>query len=83
MDTTETPVDTADRTRNVARPERDPDDVILRMPAIVRITGMGKSTVWKTLKEDPEFPRPVRLGKRSVGIWRSELFRWLRNRPRI
>lgn len=62
---------------------RRPDDVILRIRAVADITGLGTSTIWKVIgEEDSEFPRPVRLGKRAVGIWKSELMSWLESRPR-
>ena len=60
------------------------DDVILRLPAVQRVTGLGKSTIYKILQEeDSGFPRPVRLGKRCVGFWRSEVLTWLDSCPRL
>lgn len=63
---------------------RRPDDVMLRIPDVMAVTGLGASTIWKVIGEEgSDFPRPVRLGKRAVGIWRSELLAWLESRPRL
>ena len=38
--------------------------VFVRMAAVVRMTGLGRSTIYRLMAED-KFPSPVRLAKRS------------------
>jgi prophage regulatory protein len=45
---------------------------ILRLPEVKRVTGRSRSSIYA----DPEFPRPVPLGKRSVGWLESEIVDW-------
>ncbi|MCH7343941.1 AlpA family transcriptional regulator [Pelomonas sp. CA6] len=60
---------------------------ILRLPAVKKATGLGRSSIYAKLKMggdhyDPTFPRPIRLGLAAVG-WRSdELHAWLESRQR-
>ena len=47
-------------------------DRILRIPEVVEITGLSRTTIWRRVKSN-DFPVPVRLGSlatRSVG-WRE------------
>ena len=44
-------------------------DRILRIPEVVEITGLSRTTIWRRVKSE-DFPAPVRLGSmatRSVG----------------
>ena len=43
--------------------------VFLRMPTVMRMTGLGRSTIYRLIAER-KFPSPVRLGPRAVA-WRS------------
>lgn len=52
---------------------------IVRLPQVLTITGLKRSTVYKRIKEHA-FPRPVRLGPRAVGWLRHEVDGWLRER---
>jgi prophage regulatory protein len=46
-----------------------------RMPTVVRLTGLGRSTIYRLIAEE-KFPAQVRIGTRAVG-WRwSDLERW-------
>lgn len=47
----------------------------LRMPMVVRMTGLGRSTIYRLIAKDM-FPVPVRLGDRAVAWRRSDLDRW-------
>jgi prophage regulatory protein len=38
--------------------------VFVRMAAVVRMTGLGRSTIYRLMAED-KFPSPVRLAKRA------------------
>lgn len=56
--------------------------VFLRMPTVIRITGLGRSTIYRLIAEQ-KFPCPVRLGLRAVAWRRSDLDRWSEARPTV
>lgn len=60
--------------------ERGGAALFLRIGAVMRITGLGRSTIYR-LMADAEFPPPVRLTKRVVAWRRSDLERWSEARP--
>jgi prophage regulatory protein len=45
---------------------------ILRLPQVVEATGETRSTIYKRIAEG-EFPKPVRLGMKSVGWVEEEI----------
>lgn len=47
----------------------------LRMPAVTRLTGLGRSTIYRLMAED-KFPAPVRLAARAVAWRKADLERW-------
>lgn len=64
-------------------PAATPDaPVILRMPAVTKFVGLGRSTIYRLLAQD-RFPLPVLLANRAVGWRRSDLERWTQGRPTI
>ena len=54
--------------------------VFLRMPTVMRITGLGRSTIYRLIA-DRKFPSPVRLGPRAVAWRRIDLDQWSDARP--
>ena len=54
--------------------------VFLRMPTVMRMTGLGRSTIYRLIA-DRKFPSPVRLGPRAVAWRRSDLDQWSEARP--
>ena len=55
---------------------------ILRQKQLRAVVGLAPSTVWDRInpnspRYDPTFPKPVRLGTRSVGWLSSEIQDWL------
>ncbi len=56
--------------------------VFLRMPTVMRMTGLGRSTIYRLIA-DQKFPSPVRLGPRAVAWRRSDLDRWSEARPAV
>ena len=51
----------------------------LRMPSVLRWTGLARSTIYQLIA-DKAFPEQVRLARRAVGWRRSDLTRWSANR---
>jgi prophage regulatory protein len=47
-----------------------PETGFLRLPTILKIYPIGRSTWWQGVK-DGKFPKPVKLGKRTTA-WRVE-----------
>lgn len=54
----------------------------LRMPSVMRMTGLGRSTIYRMMAEHT-FPCPVRLGTRAVAWRRADLDRWSEARPPV
>jgi len=50
------------------------------MPTVMRMTGLGRSTVYRLIAER-KFPSPVRLGPRAVAWRSSDLDEWSEARP--
>ena len=63
-----------DRTADVLGTE------FLRMPSVVRRTGLARSTIYRLVAEQ-QFPAPVKLAGRAVGWRRVDLDRWSESRP--
>ncbi len=49
---------------------------ILRIKEVTRLTGLSESTIY-AMVEVGTFPKPIRLGKRSVGWRASDVYAWL------
>jgi prophage regulatory protein len=48
---------------------------LLRLPAVMRATGLARSTVYRMISERT-FPRQVKLSARAVGWYASEVRQW-------
>jgi len=60
-----------------------PDDVI-RVPEVARITGLGRTTIWKKSRDpkDP-FPAAIPLTATTIGWIRCDVEAWLLDRKRL
>ena len=54
-------------------------DKILRRPEVQRRVGMGRSTLYGAIAEG-RFPKPIKIGERSVGWLECEVQGWLEAR---
>lgn len=63
-------------TTEVVRP------AILRLPEVMRLTGLGRSTIYRLLAAG-QFPSPIQLSVRAVGWRRSDLDDWTAARPLV
>lgn len=52
---------------------------VLRMPQVRELTGLPRSTLYLYVKRS-QFPKPVKLGVRTVGWIKEEVEQWLRQR---
>jgi len=57
------------------------DYYLMRLPDVLSVTGLGKSSLYKKIKEGT-FPSPVSLGARAVAFKSNEVEEWIENRPR-
>ena len=60
-------------------------DRIMRIPEVVELTGLSKTTIWRQVRSG-DFPAPVRLGSlatRSIGWREGDVGRWLDSRPAL
>jgi prophage regulatory protein len=54
--------------------------VFLRLPTVMHVTGLGRSTIYRLMAEQ-KFPCPVQLGPRAVAWRRCEIEAWGDARP--
>lgn len=52
---------------------------IIRLKEVMKMTGLGRSTVYKYIAEGT-FPKPIPLGGRSVGWLEGEVSEWILER---
>lgn len=52
----------------------------LRLGDVMRVTGLGRSTVYRLIANQ-SFPPPCRLGVRAVGWRSSDISQWSAARP--
>ena len=52
---------------------------LLRLPKVMELTGLGKSTIWKMIAEG-DFPKQVKIGPR-VSAWpANEVYEWIQGK---
>jgi predicted DNA-binding transcriptional regulator AlpA len=56
------------------------DERLVRPGEIARMLGIGRSTFFRFLKENKDFPASVRLGPRTRGWWWPEVRHWIESR---
>ena len=66
-------------TENPREQRMNPPIRILRLPEVLKRTGLSRSTIYVRLAEG-RFPQPVRLGGRAVGWIEAEIDEWVRER---
>lgn len=52
---------------------------LIRPREAMRRCGIGRSTMWKMIK-DGDFPKPVRITRRTVGFVEAEINDWVQQR---
>lgn len=50
---------------------------LLRMPEIMRRTGYGKAWIYRLISQG-KFPRPIKIGSRSIAFVESEVDDWIK-----
>ena len=54
---------------------------LLRLPAVLERTGLGRSALYNLMAAG-RFPRPLQIGARAVAWREDEIEEWIRTRPR-
>lgn len=49
---------------------------LLRLPEVMRLTGLGRSTIWNQVAQG-RFPKQVKLSERSSAWVASEVDQWI------
>jgi prophage regulatory protein len=62
--------------------EQGPPALLLRIAMVVRMTGLGRSTIYRMVA-NADFPSPVRLTNRAVAWRRTDLEKWSESRPQV
>lgn len=52
---------------------------ILRLPEVIKRTGIPRSSIYSAIKEGL-FPAPISLGARRIGFLENEIDAWLEDR---
>jgi prophage regulatory protein len=55
---------------------------IVRLPEVLRLTGLGRSTIYRLLAVG-QLPAPVQLSVRPVGWRRTDVDHWTAERPQV
>ncbi|HDY8079002.1 TPA: AlpA family transcriptional regulator [Vibrio vulnificus] len=52
----------------------------LRLKEVMSLTGLGRSTIYKFMVDETDFPKSVPLGGRAVAWVESEIEEWMESR---
>ncbi len=55
------------------------DTKIYRIPAIMEMTGLSRSSIYLAVSKG-EFPKPIKIGKRAIGWPESVIKEWIRRK---
>lgn len=61
--------------------DTSPISMLLRLPDVIKMTGLGRSTIYNLIKEK-QFPNQVKISKRSVAWPASEIQYWIATRKK-
>lgn len=55
----------------------------IRLPEVVRITGMSKASVWRRVNDDASFPKPFKISA-HITVWNEmSVLEWLALKQRV
>ena len=62
-----------------------PKHRVIRLPETKQVSGQSRSTIYNKLNPkspqyDPTFPKPIKLGARSIGWIEAEVQAWIESR---
>lgn len=56
---------------------------LLRVPEVIKLTGIGSAVQILRLRKEGKFPQPVKIGKREIAWRRGDLMEWIKSLPPI
>ena len=56
------------------------EPALLRPVDAARYLGISRTTLWRLVRDDPDFPRPIRLRRRATAFRRTDLDEWVDRR---
>ena len=60
----------------------NPTKRVLRLQAVINKTGLSRSSIYLYIKKGA-FPKPIRLGTRSVGWIENDINEWIDSRTNL
>jgi prophage regulatory protein len=69
----------AESVRAVGQRSRPSGNRILRLPSVMELTGLGRSSIYARMSEK-SFPASISLGARAVGWLESSIVEWIDGR---
>jgi len=64
------------------RRDTDSPSLFLRLPAVMKMTGLGRSTIYRMVAAKT-FPSPVKIANRAIAWRRADLDLWSDSRPAV
>jgi len=64
---------------NESRANLDAEDVMLRLPEVLRLVGVSSSTLWRMIS-NKSFPAPIQISRRIIVWKRSTVLGWINTR---
>lgn len=55
-------------------------DRLIKLPELFLKTSLSRAEVYRRIKNDPAFPKPIPLGIRSIAFSEAEVTAWVRSR---
>lgn len=65
------------------RPQSPLSDPLVGTAEVAAILGCHVITVWRKVKNDPEFPKPIRISSNRVAWKLSAIEKFIDSRPRV
>lgn len=58
---------------------------IIRIKKVMAITGFSRTTLYRRIRYDDDFPKPISISEtnNSLGFIESEIYDWIMSRPRV
>lgn len=53
---------------------------IVRLPALIKRSGLSRSSIYRLIKEDSSFPQQIKLSTRAMGFLESDIDLWISGR---
>lgn len=55
-------------------------DRLIKLPELLVKTAMSRAEIYRRIKNDATFPKPISMGMRSIAFSEAEVASWIRGR---